>query len=259
MKEKFLKEKMINEWLSLSSIRSYESLFYHIEQDERLDLKNIEATFNLENILNFFQKKSEIWQNTTYNFYIKKFRVFLKFLDREKNIWKIYENLKFKKIENKLPKFIENDQLQEIFKILNLKEKNILKIFLYTGMRRFEFAWVKKENINFERWEIKIFWKNRKWRIIPIHSEILDILKKFDFPISLCKIDFIREKIQKIYPDFKIHNLRHTFATSLIRSKVDLYSISKIMWHSNINTTTTYLSLVTENMKKEIEKIKFDL
>ena len=65
MKEKFLKEKIINEGLSLSSIRSYESLFYHIEQDKNLDLENIEKTFNIDNILNFFQEKSEICQNTT--------------------------------------------------------------------------------------------------------------------------------------------------------------------------------------------------
>ena len=259
MKEKFLKEKIINEGLSLSSIRSYESLFYHIEQDEKLDLGNIEGTFNLENILNFFQEKSEKWQNTTYNFYIKKFRVFLKFLDREKKIWKIYRYLKFKKTEKWLPKFIENNELQKIFKILNQKEKDILKIFLYTGIRRFELAWIQKENINFERWEIKIFWKNRKWRVIPIHSEVLNILKNFDFPISLCKIDFLREKIQKKFPTFKLHNLRHTFATSLIRDKSDIYTISQIMWHSSIKSTLVYLSLATENMKKEIEKIKFDL
>lgn len=86
MKEKFLKEKQLNERLSLSSIRSYESLFYHIERDKNFDFSHIEETFTLSNVLNFFQKNSHKWKDSTYNFYIKKFRVFLKFLHREEKI-----------------------------------------------------------------------------------------------------------------------------------------------------------------------------
>ena len=79
-KKKFMLEKTVNEWHSLSSIRSYNSLFYHIENDKNLDLENISETFNISNILDFFQKKSEKWSPKTYNFYIKKFKTFLKFL-----------------------------------------------------------------------------------------------------------------------------------------------------------------------------------
>lgn len=260
MIEKFLKEKMINEWLSESSIRSYKSLFYHIENFEKFDLKNISETFTISNILEFFQKKSEIWTSETYNFYMKKFKTFLKFLHREEKIWKIYEFLKYKKTNQYLPKFIEKSELEKIFDFLEKKEKIVLKIFLYTWVRRFEFSWILKENINFERKEIKIFWKWRKERIIPIHSEILEDLRNFDFEnFKLYKIDFLRKKIQKKFPKFKFHNLRHTFATSLVRSKGNIYILSQLLWHSNINTTTTYLSLDTVSMRDEIERIKFNI
>lgn len=258
MTEKFLIEKELNEWLSESSIRSYKSLFYHIENSQILDLQNISETFTISNILEFFQEKSEIWTPETYNFYIKKFKTFLKFLHREEKIWKIYEFLRYKKVNQILPKSIEISELKKIFEILSEEEKIIIKIFLYTWVRRAEFSWILKESINLERKEIKIFWKGRKERIIPIHNFIFDDLKNVSFPIKLFKIDKIRRKIQKRFPKFKLHNLRHTFATFLIRNKANLYVVSKLLWHTNINTTTIYLSLDTVSMREELEKINFN-
>ena len=257
MKEKFLSEKQINEWLSLSSIRSYESLFYHIERDNRLDLSRIKETFNLENVLKFFQKNSHKWKDTTYNFYIKKFRVFLKFLHREEKIWKFYETLKFKKTDKKLPKHISVEDLQKIFEIIDPEEQRIIRFFLFTGIRRFEFANIEQKNIFLKKWEISIFWKWRKERIIPIHRRIYDDIQHMNFPYSLRKIDDLRLKIQKKFPDFKLHNLRHTFATTMIKNKADIYSVAQIMWHASIDTTTIYLSMDISRAREEIAK--FDL
>lgn len=50
-----------------------------------------------------------------------------------------------------------------------------------------------------------------------------------NFPYSLRKIDDLRLKIQKKFPDFKLHNLRHTFATTMIKNKADIYSVAQIM------------------------------
>ena len=258
-KEKFLLEKTINEWHSTSSIRSYGSLFFHIENSKILDLENISETFNLNNVLEFFQKYSEKWTPATYNFYVKKIRVFIKFLHREGVIRNFWYKIKFKKVDKKLPWFIENDMLESIYNFLeNEEEKRIFKIFLYTWMRRFELSLISDKNINFFRKEIRVFWKGRKERIVPIHEEIFDDLKNIKFPIALSKIDKLREKIQKYFPNFKLHNLRHTFATSLIRAGGNIYTLSQIMWHWKIDTTTVYLSLDTSSAKKEISKIKFD-
>ena len=257
MKEKFLKEKQLNEWLSLSSIRSYESLFYHIEQDNNLDLSRIEETFTFENVSGFFRKNSHKWKDTTYNFYIKKFRVFLKFLHREEKIWKFYEMLRFKKSDKKLPKHISFEDLQKIFEILNEEEKRIIRFFLFTGVRRFEFANIEQKNIFLEKWEIIIFWKWRKERIIPIHRKIKNDILHMNFPYSLRNIDDLRLQIQKKFPDFKLHNLRHTFATTMIKNKADIYSLAQIMWHASIDTTTIYLSMDISRAREEIAK--FDL
>ena len=258
-KKKFMLEKTVNEWHSLSSLHSYESLFYHIENDPKLDLQNISETFNLDNVLEFFQRNSQKWTESNYNFYIKKIRVFLKFLYREWVISDFDRFLKFKKEDNKLPKSIEKDELEKIFEILDEEERRIMRFFLYSWVRRFEFCKISEKDISLEKREIKIFWKWRKERIIPVHHSIIDDVSKMHFPYKLSKIDGIRQKIQEKFPKFRIHNLRHTFATTMIRAKADLYATSQIMWHSTIDTTTIYLSLDSSNARKEIDKIFFNI
>jgi site-specific recombinase XerD len=54
---------------------------------------------------------------------------------------------------------------------------------------------------------------------------------------------------------FTWHQLRHTFATELVRNNFDIYNISQILGHSSIDTTKIYLSVDTERMKKQLDAI----
>ena len=42
---------------------------------------------------------------------------------------------------------------------------------------------------------------------------------------------------------FTWHQLRHTFATELVRNNFDIYNISRILGHTKIDTTKIYLSM----------------
>ncbi len=54
---------------------------------------------------------------------------------------------------------------------------------------------------------------------------------------------------------FTWHQLRHTFATELVRNNFDIYNISSILGHSDINTTKIYLSVDTDRLKKQLDEI----
>ncbi|RLA84250.1 MAG: hypothetical protein DRG78_01955 [Epsilonproteobacteria bacterium] len=54
---------------------------------------------------------------------------------------------------------------------------------------------------------------------------------------------------------FTWHQLRHTFATELVRNNFDIFNISKILGHSKIDTTKIYLSVDTERLKNQLDKI----
>jgi site-specific recombinase XerD len=53
---------------------------------------------------------------------------------------------------------------------------------------------------------------------------------------------------------FTIHKLRHSFATLLLEGGVDIYSLSKMMGHSDIKTTTIYLSASAELLRSQMTK-----
>ena len=51
------------------------------------------------------------------------------------------------------------------------------------------------------------------------------------------------------------HKARHTHATMLLTLGVDLYTVSKLLGHTNIQTTQVYAKLVDESKKKAIDLI----
>jgi len=54
--------------------------------------------------------------------------------------------------------------------------------------------------------------------------------------------------------EFTIHKLRHTFATLMLEGGCDIYSLSKMMGHSDIKTTTIYLSASAEHLRSQVVK-----
>lgn len=52
-----------------------------------------------------------------------------------------------------------------------------------------------------------------------------------------------------------IHLARHTHATMMLTLGVDLYTVSKLLGHTNIQTTQIYAKLVDESKKKAIDLI----
>lgn len=54
---------------------------------------------------------------------------------------------------------------------------------------------------------------------------------------------------------FTWHQLRHTFATELVKHNFDIYNISRILWHSKIDTTKIYLNSNTDELKKQLDNI----
>jgi site-specific recombinase XerD len=53
---------------------------------------------------------------------------------------------------------------------------------------------------------------------------------------------------------FTIHKLRHTFATLMLEGGCDIFSLSKMMGHSDIKTTTIYLAASAEHLRAQMIK-----
>jgi len=53
------------------------------------------------------------------------------------------------------------------------------------------------------------------------------------------------------------HSLRHAFASELVRAGVDIATISELLGHSNIATTSIYLHSSAETKRDAVEKLSF--
>jgi site-specific recombinase XerD len=51
------------------------------------------------------------------------------------------------------------------------------------------------------------------------------------------------------------HTLRHTYASWLVMSGVDLYTVQKLMGHSTISMTERYSHLAPDHLKKAVKML----
>ena len=54
-----------------------------------------------------------------------------------------------------------------------------------------------------------------------------------------------------------LHTFRHTFASHLIMSGVDLPTVQKLLGHKDIQTTMIYAHLAPEHLKHAVQKLEF--
>ena len=149
---------------------------------------------------------------------------------------------------------------------------------LHTGMRRSEFLNLRWEDIDFERSTLTISsreeWhtKNYESRTMPLHEEVRRVLKpiKAAKGYVFCRPDgskleerFVGERLNKtakvaglghLYP----HALRHTFASHLVMSGVDLPTVQRLMGHKDIKTTMRYAHLAPDHLRMGMAMLDFN-
>ncbi len=181
----------------------------------------------------------------------------------EENPFKGYKQLK---VQEKPPKFLLPEQIALVESVINDNTwKFIFRLLVYTGMRIGELLNLKWSDIDFKRNLIVVRRsKNFKTRVIPIHPELRkELLKHYKVKQSekvvLFSKSYIEHKLKKFFreanfPDLRIHDLRHTFASLLVMSGVELRTIQELLGHTSYRTTEIYAHLAPQHLYKAIEK-----
>jgi tyrosine type site-specific recombinase len=61
-----------------------------------------------------------------------------------------------------------------------------------------------------------------------------------------------------IHKNITFHCFRHTFATLQLANGTDIYTVSKMLGHTNVKTTQVYAKVIDENKIKAAEVIKLN-
>ena len=161
----------------------------------------------------------------------------------------------------------QQNSLIEYLKNTNSKIKNLIILYILTGMRRTELLNIKLEDIDFNKNEIHICGtkSNNSNRYLQTKPEVLELFPKKEKPFAEYKPEEINRKFKEIcdtlnFQNISIHSLRHTFATRCIEAGVNMTVLQKWLGHSTINLTIdTYSHIQTEFRNKEANKIKLDI
>lgn len=284
----FLEEKQYWQGLTKASLSAYKTALRHLQNYELIELDD-PTTFTAQNFrrLLFDLSTRNNWSSHTYNRLRKDYRVFCWYLVRENYITtNPIDQIVRKKIPKELPKHFTKDQIDKILwllhsmypkdDIIDTRNKTIVYTYLYTGLRLYELINLRPEDVNHSEGYIRV--QSGKWekdRIVPILEKLQPILRSFEslrnrtfadpkayFPTYIWGKLQHREIYNVLYRikkkvTFKIttHMFRHTFATELAKKDLNLYNISQILGHSNLNTTKIYLNFQVDAIRTKINSL----
>ena len=284
----FCEERQFYNYLP-QTIRGYRVVFkFFIKQTGVTTLQ--EVTPELVKKFFFDGRTKRNWSPTTFINYRKTLMPFFKWcLENQYLQENPLAGLKLPKRGKRLPK---NLHIDDAFKLLELaynypypcnftrflrtRNHAIMATFLYCGLRKTELINLKLAHVDLDNRVISILQgKGDKDRTIPIPYDLIAIYREYlvereklgkkclNFFAS-CYLDqgvtdgglkhFINFLKKESGINFHLHMLRHTFATLMLQGGCDIYSLSKMMGHNDIKTTTIYLAVDIQHLQKEIQK-----
>ena len=139
----------------------------------------------------------------------------------------------------------------------------------FTGLRFSDIYNLKWNQLNKDSGNTKIAFKMRKTgrqEYLTLSKQAMKYLGnkgnpdskifeglKYDMTVNKGLIKWImRAGINK---EITFHSARHSFATMLLTSGVDLYTVSKMLGHSKIETTQIYAKIINQKMIEAVNKI----
>lgn len=284
--QKFYEHSTFIRGYSKATIRRYKYVigFYcrhtGIRNINEVTEENVRALF-------LYGRTQRQWQINTYLVFYKSLLVFFRWCVKEG----VLTNnpilaIETPKLEKRLPsKLTKQDSLRLLettynypyeYTFLRYRNHAILSTFIFAGLRKQELLNLKYADVDIENLTIFVRQgKGSKDRIIPISYTLAQSLKQYleyrknlkrtcpEFFTSLTRNHgFTESGLKRVVEQinqasgvrFTVHKLRHTFATLMLEGGCDIYSLSRMMGHSDIKTTTIYLAATAEHLRSQMTK-----
>ena len=205
--------------------------------------------------------------------------------------WGLYDGdnpttkVKKPKLNNRITEFLKEAELRRLHIVLaeweNKMSSSFVLFLLYTGLRRGELFKLTWDDVDLKRKIINLRSpKGKEDTSLPLSPEAIDVLKNMPKEFESKWIfygkngnqrkDFkgawhrIRAKAD-LPKNFRLHGLRHHFASSLVSAGIDLFTVQKLLTHKDAGTTQRYAHLSDQklrdaiNLSDKLQTIKQDV
>ena len=249
------KEKNFNKLLGkLNIILHYEFVNKNITDVTENDIVNF---FNL---LKKDRKITQATQNRYRSCLSHIFNTAIKDKLIKENPVKYIKKYKEESRNRALNEFEVNALLEACKKSKNKELYYIVLAALYTGMRYSNIVNMKKSNIQGNIYQLDgCETKSGKGQLICLHQDLLDELNKYMLEYDNGEYVFKTKEVKRSFKSalkqadikyFRFHDLRRTFATTLLHNGTNIKVIQHMLGHSSIAMTERYLA---NDSKKELD------
>lgn len=147
--------------------------------------------------------------------------------------------------------------------------KNFLILAINTGLRKGEILGLRWRDVELASGEIvleRVRRKNKRALRMPLNRVVLEVLTSmpryseyvFYNPDTKGPVKDVRTAFETAcraakIKNLRIHDLRRTFATTLSGKGFDIATISSLLGHSSITMTQSYITPISERMRKAVD------
>ena len=203
----------------------------------------------------------------------------------ERNVLKVSPaaQLRTPKQPKKLPIYLVAQEIARLLasppddKPMGRRDRAIMTALTFTGMRLSEVVGVNLKDLDLINRTVRVMGKGSKERIIPLNAIVCEAINnwlnvrlltdapalfvnRFGQRLSGRSVENIVRKWALTAGIFKDgispHKLRHTFATLLHASEVDLIEIQALMGHASIASTQIYTHTSSSKLRAAVKKLE---
>lgn len=190
------------------------------------------------------------------------------------------EILVMPRVGKRLPVFVPEYQMDELLDNMGLqggfsglRDRLVILMAYYTGMRRAELVRLKVKDVDFASQSLVLTGKGNKQRMVPLAEELTKEMKAY---MALRErlvegkhdVFFVTDRGDAVYDKYiyrlvvkwlgrvttmkkkSPHVLRHTFATHLLNNGACIEAIRELLGHSDLSATQVYTHNSFENLIK---------
>lgn len=286
-----LTEKRVANNTFLAYKKDIDQLLEFLKQEKKT-LKTC-TLVNLKKLLRTF--KNQGLKAKTLSRKISSMKLFFSFLNERFKIPNKAESLIFPKLDQTLPNYLSEKEIHKLFEVANednsekgVRNKVMLYLLYASGMRVSELINIRIDQIEFDTGFIKLEGKGNKERMVPLPSNVLDLL---NFYIDHIRKNVIKKNQAAITPNknylfivvykkqlksltrqalwgilkriliaaninknISPHSLRHSLATHLLKNGANIRSLQLLLGHEQISTVQIYTHLENSQIRQIYDK-----
>lgn len=171
-------------------------------------------------------------------------------------------------VHNEVDRWLTSKEEERLLTASSPWLQEIIGFALNTGMRQGEILNLQWQDVDFARGLLMVMKsKNGTRRTIPLNARVYELLaakqattgtthapvfmtpRGNELQVRFLVWEFCEARDRAGIPDFRFHDMRHTFATRLVQRGVDLYKVQRLLGHKTGTMTQRYAHHSPESLR----------